>query len=462
MWDAKKHFSVSSLIILLLFLAGQVAAHVSEKALVLLLPTDVYIKSGAIAVALTILALAFVPHRLFEHWTRSYTVLSLPALDRHQVLSLLSTIVLISAVLLGVIGSRDPLANPLPLLIWTVWWISLPIIQGVFGDIWRSINPWSGFHQLLGGRTFVTLPKSLKYWPAIPIFAAFALFQVADIAPADPDRLAVFVGGYWLFTMAMTLTFGGEWLRRCEPFSIYFTQLSKLSTFWRNGGEIRAAFPGSRLFNAKCETSLALLILMALAAGSFDGLNETFWWLAKIGINPLEFPGRSAVALENSLGVIGGMLALGLVFSSFLWVGLKLANAQSQFASLFPRFALSLIPIAMGYHLAHYLTSFLVDSQYAIKSLSDPFGTGADYLDLGHHYVTTSFFNVPAMVKLIWLTQAGAIVLGHVLAVLIAHGIALQALGTQRRAILSQIPIGTFMVIYTFFGLWILAQPTGT
>jgi len=156
------------------------------------------------------------------------------------------------------------------------------------------------------------------------------------------------------------------------------------------------------------------------------------------------------------------MAALGVVFSSFLWIGLKLANAQSQFAVLFPRFALSLIPIAMGYHLAHYLTSFLVDSQYAIKSLSDPLGTGADYLGLGHHYVTTSFFNVPTMVKLIWLTQAGAIVLGHILAVLIAHGIALQALGTQRRAILSQIPIGTFMVIYTFFGLWILAQPTGS
>lgn len=448
-------------LILMAALAPHAGAHVSERALVLLLPTDVYIRSGAIAVAVTVLLLAFVPHALFTRWTRAVRLLRLPVLDPLGLLSLAAMTVFFIAVYLGVVGSRDPLANPLPLLIWTVWWIAVPIAQGLFGDIWRSLNPWTGLHRLIGSPEFATLPSKLGYWPAILSFIAFTLFQVAYIAPDDPDRLAAIAGGYWVFTFGAMILFGKEWLERGEPFSVYFTQLAKISAVWRRGEDITAALPGARLLTAPAAPSLAFLILIALAAGSFDGLNETFWWLAQIGINPLAFPGRSAVALPNSIGVLGGMLALTCVFSAFVWFGLWLARGQSQFRALFPRFALSLLPIALGYHLAHYLTSFLVDGQYVIQSLSDPFGTGADYLNLGHHYVTTSFFNVPTAVKLIWLTQAGAIVGGHILAVLIAHGIALEALGTQRRAVLSQIPVGSFMVIYTFFGLWILAQPTG-
>ena len=48
-------------------------------------------------------------------------------------------------------------------------------------------------------------------------------------------------------------------------------------------------------------------VTLLMAAVSFDGLAESFWWLARIGINPLEFPGRSAVMLANSLGLVGGL-----------------------------------------------------------------------------------------------------------------------------------------------------------
>ena len=120
-----------------------------------------------------------------------------------------------------------------------------------------------------------------------------------------------------------------------------------------------------------------------------------------------------------------------------------------------------ILPIALGYHLAHYLTSFLVDGQYALQAVTDPLDTGADFLGLGQFYVTTGFLNTPHTVRIIWLTQAGAVVTGHVIAILLAHAQAVRTFGTPRRAALSQAPLALFMVLYTFFGLWLLASPRG-
>lgn len=68
-------------------------------------------------------------------------------------------------------------------------------------------------------------------------------------------------------------------------------------------------------------------MLVMLGSGSFDGLNETFWWLAVLGVNPLEFPGRSAVVLPNVLGLVLANLALLAVYALTIRAGLWLARA---------------------------------------------------------------------------------------------------------------------------------------
>jgi hypothetical protein len=80
---------------------------------------------------------------------------------------------------------------------------------------------------------------------------------------------------------------------------------------------------------------------------------------------------------------------------------------------------------------------------------------------LGHVHVTTGFFNTLATVRVIWLSQAAAVVLGHVLAVLLGHALALHLTRDQRAAALSQVPLAIFMIAYTLFGLWLLAAPRG-
>lgn len=447
--------------------AGPVLGHASEQGFVLLLPTGLYILAGTTSVALTIflvvllpadtLRAAFRPRGLWRWRVRR---------GLRHVTSCAALVLLIWLVRVGLTGSRDPLANPLPLFVWTLWWIGFVTLQGLVGDLWRWVNPWTGpvavTRSLLRLRPFLRLPVRLGHSLAIVSFLGFVGFLLADPAPADPGRLAVFVGGYWLFTYLALLAFGPRWLHRGEGFSVLMRSYAAMALSGRSGNRVALGLPGWQvLARATPAPGLAVFILLMLGSGSFDGLNETFWWLDLLGINPLEFPGRSAVILPNLIGLFVANAALIAAFLATLWLGLALIGTPLALGRAFCLFAPSILPIALGYHIAHYLPGFLVDVQYALAAASDPMATGADFLGLGQFYVTTGFFNSQATVRVIWLSQAAAVVGGHIVAVMLAHAIAVRQFGPGRSAALSQAPLALFMVLYTLYGLWLLASPRG-
>ena len=112
-------------------------------------------------------------------------------------------------------GTRDPLANPLPLAVWVLWWVGFTLAQAAFGDLWRWVNPWTGLHCLIGAGARFTLPARLGYWPAVAGLLAFGWFELVYIAPDDPARLARAVAAYWAVTFAGMILFGAEaWLGR--------------------------------------------------------------------------------------------------------------------------------------------------------------------------------------------------------------------------------------------------------
>ena len=63
--------------------------------------------------------------------------------------------------------------------------------------------------------------------------------------------------------------------------------------------------------------------------------------------------------------------------------------------------------------------------------------------------------------RVIFLTQAGAIVIGHIIAILLSHRVAADYFPTRRGVLISQIPLSVFMIGYTVLGLWLLATPKG-
>ncbi len=447
--------------------AQEAQAHASEQGFVLLLPTETYAAAGTASVILTVVLLAGLPDRLVRALFRPLPLMRWPRLGPARLwTSGLSFVALAGLIWVGLAGPRDPMANPLPLAIWTLWWVVLVTAQGVLGDIWRWLNPWSGPVALtrwaLCLPVLLRLPGGFGQSGALATFLLFAAFLLTDPAPADPARLAVTVAGYWLFTFGAVLIFGPRWLWRGEGLTMLMRNYAALAVLGRARGRLACGLIGwQAMASRRPQPGAAMFMLIMLGTGSFDGLNETFWWLDFLGINPLAFPGRSAVVLPNALGLLLANLALIAVFALAVWMGLRLIASDLGLARAFCLFAPSVLPIALGYHIAHYLPGFLVEVQYVLAVATDPLARGQDLLGLGTFYITTGFFNTQETVRVIWLSQAGAVVIGHVLAVAMAHALALRAFGSRSRAALSQVPLAGFMVLYTLFGLWLLAAPRG-
>lgn len=457
----------------LLLLATQAQAHVSEQAFVLLLPTQHYIIGGCVAVAASILLVSLLPSRWVRRMFTPYVWHeggNTPS-RWQDVTSLLSFSCLAGMIYLGFEGPRAPLSNLMPLMLWTGWWIVLVSLLGIVGDLWRWVNPWTGLYHLIFGRTHqtpvLTLPERWGIWPAWVIFIAFFGFFIADIAPNDPDRLALITLLFWTFNFTGMALFGGApWIARCEAFSVAFALLARVSPFGERHTGIGA--PGWDLTTKRAyPIGLGVFALTLLAAGSFDGLKETFWWLGQIDVNPLEFPGRSAVVMSSLLGLGAAVLGLIAAFVATCWMGRAMATRGMPHAEhpalrdVFGLLAPCVLPIAVGYHISHFLVSFLIEGQYLLAALGDPLANGANILGLADIRVTSGFLNSIDSVRTIWLTQAGAVLVGHILSVLVSHHAALRLFQNPGRAALSQIPLGLFMIAYTLFGLWLLATPRG-
>jgi len=473
---------VGLIIALVLILAQPAYAHVSEQGIVLLLPTNFYILSGCLAVVISMLIVSILPHetvfKIYKQIEFSLPFASpgskIPCLQ--NITSLFSLGVVVALIITGVIGSRDPLVNLLPLSIWTFWWIAIFSLHCVFGNLWQWMNPWTGLYNLLfkNASKMFSIHAKVGNWPAIILFVCFYTFIIADLAPDDPARLSNVVLFYIILNFIGMVVFGGkDWLHHVECFTLLFRLLALLSPIQINlsGKKWAIGLPGwQALQKTDVTLSQAFFLLTMLASGSFDGVNETFWWLGQIGVNPLAFPGRSAVIWHSTFGMLGANLLLYAIFFASIWFAFILVRSsnspsttitQSEFWPLFIALAISVLPITAVYHASHYMTSFMVNGQYLIAALSDPFANGSNLLGLENYQVTTGYLNDVESVRKIWLTQASVVVIGHVIAVLMAHYVIAQHFVERKKAIVFHIPIAVFMAAYTWFGLWLLAAPKG-
>ncbi|WP_245520804.1 MULTISPECIES: hypothetical protein [unclassified Mesorhizobium] len=419
--------------------------------------------------AVSFLVLALLPPDTLDRFWRRCLPLFTFSDGARIVISLISFAGLVILITAGFIGSRDPLSNPLPLVVWTLLWAGLTLLQGVFGDLWSWLNPWYGPWRLLsrltgkGDEVARQLPQWLGCWPAVILFLAFAWFELIDPAPDDPARLAFAAGLYWLVTFVAMLVFGyDKWSRGGEFLGIFFSMVSRFAPVARDDdGRLALCWPGAKLLTAEpLPASGMAFLLLALSSVSFDGLSKTFFWLGLFGINPLEFPGRTAVIDSGTLGLGMTFALLTAVFLLAVFLGQRLARSDRSLAQSAGLLVWSIVPIALAYHVAHYLTALLVDGQYAIAALSDPFARGWNLFGTADMQVEAGIVAGAGSAWWLWNVQAGAIILGHVLAVLVAHGLAWRLHPQPARAALSQFPLTVLMIAYTIFGLWLLATPT--
>lgn len=439
---------------------GAAMAHASQRAVLMTLPTKGFVWGAGAVVALTALISgltrrgpAFAARTLFAR----------RQLAPDGLTSWLSAAFLLVLILAGLCGTHDPYENPLPLWIWTVLWVGLTALQALFGNLWRDLNPWTGPVRTLRGllgRTDGAGLCRLGQWPAALGLLAFAWFEIVSLSPDDPGELAVIVALYWLAMFALAVAEGETWLAQGEFLTVFFTNVARIAPFWAeyDGGRVtvKAGLPGAQVAGLPPLSSSAIaFLLLMIASVSFDGLHETYLWVGAIGLNPLDYPGRSAVVGVNTAGLLATWAIMaGLICGA---IAVSLGRERARFPELLGPLALSFLPIAAGYHVAHYLTALLTQGQYAIAALSDPLARGDDLLGLGPHWVGFGFLADQDAVWTIWTAQFAIILGAHLTAVLLSHRIAAEA--GLRLTAWQELPLTALMVLYTCFGLWLLAAP---
>ncbi len=413
----------------------------------------------------------------------------------------------------GLFGNQDPFKNIAPVTVWVIGWVGLAYVSVLLGDVWALVNPWkilfgwaeSIYRRLRAGRELSlgwSYPARLGVWPAVMLFAAFAWAELIWHGRDAPARVAVLLLGYSVMTWLGMIAFGKEvWLRRGEAFSLVFGLLARFAPTEvrvRNpavchacpapcarGGDgcvncyacFARAAADEREWNLRpyavglgvdrpVGVSLMALVLLLLSTVTFDGFRETPLWAsvydlllttpsARSVLIDLHRAGLDVATVVDTLGLVAFPLAFFLVYMAFS-AFMRLAIGRAWPAPRLARaFVLSLIPIAIAYHLAHYLSYLLTVGQYIIPLASDPFGFGWDLLGTKLYFIRIGIVDA----RFVWYTAVIAIVVGHIAAVYLAHVIALRVLPSPRLALRSQIPMLVLMVGYTMVSLWILAQP---
>ena len=169
----------------------------------------------------------------------------------------------------------------------------------------------------------------------------------------------------------------------------------------------------------------------------------------------LQSAGFSLLAVFMTAALVLFPLAFLLVYLLFSVLTARAAGEGASTGQALGGFVLTLVPIAIAYHLAHYLSYLLLAGQLIIPLASDPFAWGWNLFGTANYTMDISLANP----KFVWFSSAAAIVVGHIYAVYLAHVMALRFYGGARRGLRSQVPMLILMVGYTMLSLWILSQP---
>jgi len=449
-------------------IAAPAAAHGFGQRYDLPLPLSLYLFGTAGAVILS-----FVVVALFARHTpgaRGYPRINLGAYPvLGALLKFIAASLFILTITAGFIGSQDPYRNIAPTLVWIIWWVGFAMVSAFLGDFWRLVSPWRSLFDLadrvyrrLTGRGGLArklpYPEALGMWPAVGLLFAVSWTELVFPSPAVPATIAWLALFYSLATWGGMALFGSAvWIGRGEVFAIFFGLFARFApTEPSDSGVAMRPFGAGLLDNERASPSQIAFVLLVLASVLYDGLLTTPEWAEAERLMSALLP-----ALGETGPVIVKTVGLAAFWAVFLAAFLAVCAAMSRVAGQrSPRdmaqgFVLTLVPIAIAYHLAHYLAYLLVQGQYVIPLLSDPFGYGWNLFGTAGYRVDIAVVGA----RFSWYAAVTSIVVGHIAAVYLADVRAHQILGARRAALRAQLPLTALMVIYTFGSLSILSEP---
>jgi hypothetical protein len=470
-----------------LLVAGPAHAHGFGQRYSLPIPLWLYLTGAGLTVAASFALIALFVRRARS--AQDYKRIDLLRLPIARVLGapglllglrLLAAGLYLLVIVAGLFGTQSPLKNIAPAMVWAIWWVGMAYVSALLGNLWALVNPLDtlfaaaeslyGRLRRPGQRLTLGLhyPEILGVWPAVALFLVFIWMEMAWEASDHPASLAAAMLGYSALTWLGMLLFGrSEWLRRGEVFSLVFGLLARFSPTESRVASAREwtlrPYAVGLVAPEPLPASQTALVLLLLAAVSFDGFRDTPAWAAVVdglGHDLHESAQTLGLALAASLFVavyLGFCRLIARCGTSRSHAGIGPATGHSVFR-IAGLFVLTLVPIAIAYHLAHYLFFLLMAAQYLIPLASDPLGLGWDIFRTRNYFIRIGVIDA----RTVWYVSVAAIVTGHVAALYVAHLQALREFPDRHSALRSQWPMLVLMVCYTMVSLWIIAQPIVT
>jgi hypothetical protein len=206
--------------------------------------------------------------------------------------------------------------------------------------------------------------------------------ELAHPRPAAPRTLAIAISLYTYWALAGMAVYGREtWTRSGEGFAVMFNLLSRIAPIGVRERRVVVRWPFTGLGRADRVPGTLVFVAVMLGSTSFDGFSRTSTWQNLLGDVRERLVDRSLAVNDlattgvNLLGLAALVGAVVLTYVVAVESARRLVRAPRN---LVPDFVLSLVPIALGYMVAHYFSLFVLQGQFIFFLASDPLGRGWD------------------------------------------------------------------------------------
>jgi hypothetical protein len=368
----------------------------------------------------------------------------------------------------GFAGSQTPTANFAPTFIYVTFWVGLVFASLLFGNVFAAFSPWRSAaravawvsRRLSAGDPPSPLPypQWLGRWPAALGLLCFAWIELAYQNRDDPSTLALLALAYAAVQLAGMSFYGiDEWSDRADAFGTYFGVIARLSPWERLDGVLYLRRPLSGITSLDPIPGTVALLCTSIGTTSFDGFGQGATWASLA--NTLQQPfinlgttPATALELASTIGLVSAVLIVSALYRVGV-MGMHTVSRDHPTAELSRQFVHTLAPIAVAYVAAHYFSLLAFQGQAMAFLSSDPLGDGSNLFGTASSTIDYNVISAQG----IWYVQVGALVIGHVAGLTLAHDKALAVYRNVRDATRSQYWMLLVMITFTSLGLWLLS-----
>ena len=449
-------------VLVLTTLPGTASAHEFSERFTAPLPLELLFSGAAVTVGITAVLLTFAVSEVPTE-TSNRRLATIPSSVARIVCSAGRTLFFVAFVLtivIGLLGKQAQAENFATIFLWPVWLKGLALVAAVVGSPWPVLSPWKALYDgltRLEGEPIAVLgeyPSWLGVWPALCSFLVWiGIVENLTVVPRSPRLTALLLTTYTVAMLVGGLAFGPQWFRRADALAVLYRLFGRVApiTFDSTGSggyRMEVRWPWLDCLRPVAGIAAAAFVVAAVYTVSFDGFTSTPEY------QTLLFSVRDAFGVGQSVSVLLYVLGFAGFVVAFLVVAYltqRLAGARpSEWQSAVFAFAPTVLPIAVAYEIAHNYPYVLANAGRLPAILWA-------FVGLGHG---------PAIDPLVWLSisaywwsQVLLIVIGHIVAVIAAHYVAMSRYPTATAARRGHVPLTLLMIGYTVLSLWIISRP---